>query len=207
MPAVGYPTKLLNANEKVVLDLHPHWRIFLAPGAVVVAALALFILLAWVLDLEGLLVGLSAIPFVFGILWFIYRLIIWRTTYFVVTTDRVIYRSGVVSKSGRNIPLEGITNIASSQTVLERMLGVGDLQIESAGVTGRQRFSDILNPTRVENRIYAEIENAKERDDVRAARAGISVGEELTKLEDLRARGVITAEEFEVQKRRLLDTP
>jgi uncharacterized membrane protein YdbT with pleckstrin-like domain len=202
---VGYPTRLLNDGEEVVVDLHPHWRIFLAPVGLLVLALAGLAVVVYVLEpTEPILTWLAALPAGAALVWFGYRLTVWQTTHFVVTTDRVIYRSGVFSKAGQNIPLERINNVAFSQTVLERLLRVGDLVIESAGTTGRQVFDDVLNPSKVENQIYAEIERAKERDDTRAARAGISVADELTKLEDLRSRGVITEAEFTAQKTRLL---
>ncbi|HUG83367.1 MAG TPA: PH domain-containing protein [Euzebya sp.] len=202
---MGYPTKLLNANETIVLDLHPHWRIFLAPVALLVVALAgLAAVVGVIKPDEPILIMLASVPAAVGLVWFGFRLVLWRTTHFVVTTDRVIYRSGIISKAGQNIPLERINNVAFSQTVLERLLRVGDLVIESAGTTGRQVFDDVLNPSKVENRIYAEIENAKERDDTRAARAGISVADELSKLEQLRRQGVISEEQFEAQKARLL---
>ena len=52
--------------------------------------------------------------------------------------------------------------------------------------------------------LNAEIEKAKERDDVRAATAGISPAGPLVKFEDLRARGVISQQEFDAQKNRIL---
>ncbi|MEE8599994.1 PH domain-containing protein [Euzebya tangerina] len=202
---MGYPRRLLNDNEEIVLDLNPHWRIFLAPGLLLLIALAALVAVPSLIeDAESWVTIVSAIPLGLGLIWFAYRYATWRTTHFVVTTDRVIYRSGIISKAGQNIPLERINNVAFSQTAIERLLRVGDLAIESAGETGRQTFEDVLNPSKVENRIYAEIERAAERDDTRAARAGISVADELTKLEDLRRRGVITVEEFEAQKAKLL---
>lgn len=202
---MGYPRKLLNEHEEIVLDLNPHWRIFLAPAGLLVLALALLVVVAAIIDDAATpLVIASAIPLVAGLAWFGYRYTVWRTTHFVVTTDRVIYRSGIVSKAGQNIPLERITNVGSSQTALERLLRVGDLTIESAGESGRQTFSDVLHPSSVENRIYAEIEGAKARDERRAAQAGMSVADEIAKLETLRRQGVISDAEFEEQKARLL---
>ena len=202
---MAYPTRLLNEGEQVVLDLNPHWRIFLAPGLLLLIALAGLVAVPTLIDNDETWVTIAAaVPLALGLVWFAVRYAVWRTTHFVVTTDRVIYRSGVISKAGQNIPLERINNVAFSQTALERLLRVGDLAIESAGETGRQTFADVLNPSKVENRIYAEIERAGARDDTRAARAGISVADELTKLEQLRSRGVITPEEFEAQKARLL---
>ncbi|CAN5504092.1 PH domain-containing protein [soil metagenome] len=202
---MGYPTKLLNDNEEIVLDLHPHWRMFLAPGGLLVLALVGLIVVPDLLGQnEPIARAVAAVPAVAGLAWFVWRLIRWRSTHFVVTTDRVIFRSGVISKAGQNIPLERINNVAFSQTVLERMLRVGDLVIESAGTTGRQVFDDVLRPSRVENQIYAQIERSKERDDTRAARAGISVADELAKLEELRRQGVIDEQQFQSQKARLL---
>lgn len=202
---MGYPTRLLNDDEQIVLDMHPHWRIFLAPGLLLLAALAVVLVLAYAVQPQNpLLIIVAAVPLAAGLVWFGFRYTVWKTTHFVVTTDRVIYRSGVVSKAGQNIPLERINNVAFSQTPIERMLRVGDLVIESAGETGRQVFADVLEPSKVENRIYKEMELAGERDDVRAARAGISIADELTKLEELRRRGVLSDEEFIAQKNRLL---
>jgi uncharacterized membrane protein YdbT with pleckstrin-like domain len=202
---VGYPTKLLNPNESIVLDLHPHWRIFLAPiGLLLVGLAAVFVVVNVLRPAEPMLDYASGIPVAIALVWFGYRFTVWKTTHFVVTSDRVIYRSGVVSKAGQNIPLERINNVAFSQSILERMLRVGDLTIESAGETGRQIFSDVYNPSAVENRIYAEIEGSKERDEKRAAGHSVSVGDELQKLEQLRRDGVITDAEFQSQKARLL---
>lgn len=203
---MGYPRKLLNEGEDIVLDLNPHWRIFLAPAGLLVIALALLLGVTLLIDdVPTAVVVLAAVPLVLGVLWFGYRYTEWRTTHFVVTTDRVIYRSGIVAKAGQNIPLEGITNVGSSQTALERLLRVGDLTIESAGESGRQTFRDVLHPSKVENRIYAEIENAQVRDERRAATAGLSVADELAKLEQLRRQGIISDADFEQQKRRLLN--
>ena len=58
-------------------------------------------------------------------------------TYFVVTSRRVIYRSGVVSKRGVEIPLERINNINFHQRLIDRIIGAGDLDIESAGKDGQ----------------------------------------------------------------------
>ena len=55
----------------------------------------------------------------------------------MLTTDRVIYRSGVVAKHGIEIPLQRINTIFFSQRIFERLLGLGDLKIESASETGR----------------------------------------------------------------------
>ena len=44
--AVPYPRKLLNDNETIVLDLHPHWWYFVEAAVALVAAIAFAIVVA-----------------------------------------------------------------------------------------------------------------------------------------------------------------
>lgn len=201
---MGYPRKLLNPDEQIVLDLNPHWRIFFAPAALLLLALVGVVVVVQVLDVDPTIEVASAIPALLAAIWFTWRFIVWRSTHFVLTSDRVIYRSGVVSKTSQNIPLERINNVAFTQSVIERLLRSGDLIIESAGESGRQTFADVLTPSKVENRIYAEMEAAKARDDRRAGSASISPAQELARFAELRADGVISEAEFQAQKTRLL---
>lgn len=144
---------------------------------------------------------------------FIMRYFSWRTTHFVVTTERCIYRSGIAKKSGIEIPLERINTVFFSQTLFERLLKAGDLGIESAGEGSRQSFSDIKNPLHVQNLIYMQMEDNENRkysrigDEARLAAvgaSGLSVAEQLEKLSSLRDSGVLSPEEFEQQKAALL---
>ena len=79
-------------------------------------------------------------------------------TYFVVTSRRVIYRSGVISKRGVEIPLERINNINFHQRLIDRIIGAGDLDIESAGKDGQSHFDFIRHPDGVQHEIYRQME-------------------------------------------------
>ncbi|CAB4570184.1 unannotated protein [freshwater metagenome] len=147
-------------------------------------------------------VGLAAI--IVSMSWLIVALIKWRTTYFVVTSHRLIYRQGVVARNGVEIPLERVNNVNFAQTIFERLLQVGDLLVESGGQEGQQVFSDIARPEEVQNIIHSTIQRDKQqRFEGAPSLAGIA--HELERLEGLRDRGVLTQEEFEEQKRRLID--
>jgi len=145
--------------------------------------------------------GMAAI--IVGAAWVLVDLTKWRTTYFVVTSHRLIYRQGVVSRDGVEIPLERVNNVNFGQSVLERMLGVGDLLIESGGQDGQQTFSDIAQPERVQNIIHSTIQA---RGGIRSGATSepMSIAGEIERLEALRDRGSITDDEFFEQKRRLL---
>lgn len=207
-----FPRKLLNDDEDVVLDLHPHWWFFAPHIAALVGALALGVVVLAVGDLPGAVgaaVGLIVLAclIVFGV-----RYSQWITINFVVTTDRLIYRHGVIAKHGIEIPLERVNTVFFSQSIFERMVGSGDLVIESAGEMGRQNFSNVRKPSAVQNEIYKQMEANENRkfDRVGAnlegglSGGGLSVAEQLEKLEGLRDRGSITEEQYEAQKALLL---
>jgi uncharacterized membrane protein YdbT with pleckstrin-like domain len=214
---VPFPRKLLNDDEEIVLDLHPHWWFFAPPLLALVAALVLGIL-ALVNDVHTALkipVGLL----VLGLLvWFGWRYLRWITTNFVVTTDRLIYRHGVLSKHGIEIPLDRVNTVFFRQSIFERIVSAGDLVIESASETGRQRFSNVRKPSAVQNEIYRQIEANENRKYDRvgvSAAAGTtasqraddteSIPAQIRQLDELRKQGLLTEEEFTRKKQQLLD--
>jgi uncharacterized membrane protein YdbT with pleckstrin-like domain len=200
---VAFPRKLLNDGEQVVLDLIPHWSTLALPVAVLVAVLAATI--AGETFNHDLGLGL-AVVLVVVIGWVALRVARRQTTNLVLTTDRLIHRVGIVAKRGKEIPLERVNDIGYHQSVFERMIGTGDLSIESAGARSREVFSDIPRPAVVQNEIYRQMEAcAMRRTDRAAAPRDLSVPEQLEKLDDLRQRGIITWAEFDAKKQQLLD--
>ncbi len=203
-----FPRKYLNEGEDIVLELRPHWFFLAGPAVALVLALALAIGVSS--RVAGDVERLAMIPLLLLILvalvWFVARYAQWATTTFVVTTDRLIHRSGVISKSGREIPLERLNDVSFHSTIFQRMLGAGDLLIESAGERGQQLFSSFPHPERTQNLIHHQIELAQARDADRiAGRREMSPLDQLEKLEELRQRGVISQAEFDVKKAKLLD--
>lgn len=201
---MAYPSRLLNDNETVTVDLHPHWRFLAAPVVALVAAIVAGIVTLIVTDVDtatrtaAVWVSIAAIGL--SALWLIVRYSRWLTTHFVITSRRVIFRAGLLTKRGIEIPLERVNTVHFRQGVLERLVGSGDLLIESGGESGQQRFTDIRQPDRVQRVIHAEMENRG----VRPAGSG-DVADQLERLESMLERGTLTREEFDRQKQRLLD--
>ncbi|MDQ1366045.1 MAG: hypothetical protein QOE57_2087, partial [Acidimicrobiaceae bacterium] len=130
----------------------------------------------------------------------------WATTSLVLTNHRLIHRSGILAKSGREIPLDHINDISYRQRVFERLIGAGDVVIESAGEGGKETFEDLPHPGRIQNEIYRQIEASKTRmADRMAGRQELSIPEQIEKLDELRSRGVLTQAEFDAKKAQLLD--
>jgi len=209
-PAMPFPRKLLNSYEEITVDLHPHWIYFAQPALMLTGAIAVAIVVLSLTDgsLQNVLAFLTVALIVVGSCWVIVRYLKWTSTNFVITTHRLIFRQGIFAKHGVEIPLERVMNVNFNQSILERIVGAGDLLIESGGKDGQQRFSDIRKPEQVMNLIHAQVESNSNRHDQPAAAppppVSVDVAGQLEKLEGLRSRGTITPEEFEEQKRRLL---
>ena len=206
---MAYPRKLLNENETVELDLRPHWW-FLVPRTSVLVLAVLVGIWAMTADQDWVQIP-AGILVLAALIWFGIRYAGWATTNFVVTSDRIIYRSGVLTKRGIEIPLDRINTVVFHQGPFERILGAGDLEIESAGSTP-SRFTDIRKPAIVQAEIYKQSEANENRKFDRVTdnlesiggSPGLSVAEQLEKLEGLHARGSITPEQYEAQKAKLL---
>jgi len=200
---MAFPPKLLNEGETVVLDLHPHWWYLSGPVAVVVVVLAGTIA-AQATGAPTAVKLLMVALVVVATGWLLRRYLKWHTNNFVLTSDRLVHRAGVIAKHGREIPLDHINDISYNQSVFERIIGAGDLIIESAGERGEVVFPDLPKPGRIQNEIYRQIEGVKVRQRTPVA-AQLSIPEQIDKLDELRQRGVLTQAEFDAKKTDLLN--
>jgi uncharacterized membrane protein YdbT with pleckstrin-like domain len=207
---VAFPRRVLIEGEQLVLELRPHWIALVWPIAVAALVVVAWILaLVWGPDSGGgralMFWAATVVALLLLVGYVLPRVVAWWTSIFVVTTDRIIHRRGLVAKSSMEIPLEAINDVRFEQGVFERMIGAGSLVIESAGERGRQVFGDIRHPEDVQREIYAQGEVNKQRMyQGGPPRGAPSTTGELERLADLRDRGVLTQEEFETQKRRIL---
>lgn len=196
----------LNENEELILDIHPHWWYFAQSGGAAITAIVLWVAGASRVDggFWGWLPKTLAVVAALSLVWLGWEYLQWRFTNFAITNSRVIFQQGLVSKKGVEIPLDRVNNVNFNQTIIERILGAGDLLIESGGQDGQQRFTDIQRPQEVKKILLNHVQR---RIDLRAG-VGQSnptdVATQLEKLEGLLQRGSLTHEEFEGEKRRLL---
>ena len=207
---MGYPTRLLSEDEVIESQFRPHWSGILREGLIVLVGIALAIVLRIFFEELSywVYVALAAVV----VLLITRGLVRWMTTLHVITNERLIYRAGFIAKSGTEIPLEVIQNVAFNQTIIERIFGTGDLMIESAGTHGQTRYRDIPNPEGVQSLIYRMREiRISEVESGNAARRRLSGGEstestasQLEKLAGLHDQGKLTDAEFEAEKAKLL---
>ncbi|MCW2533711.1 MAG: uncharacterized protein JWP62_3281 [Blastococcus sp.] len=173
-----YPDKLLAEDEEVARHLHPHW-------------LTLFWPVVWFLVVVGGgSFGMAAIPA--GRQQGVYRMLIlafavvlllvfvlvpllrWRTTHYVITTHRLLFREGIMSRRGRDIGLSRITDVSYRQTLWDRIINSGTLTIESAGDSGATVLKQIPDSEGVQQLLNFMVEEDADR---RAQESAGYVGE------------------------------
>lgn len=212
---MAFPKRFLTEGEEIAVAVRPHWIALVWPVtvAVVIAAGVIFALTK--IDnatAKLVILGAGLLLFAFYPLrWFIR----WATSHFVVTNERLIHLRGLIAKGSMEIPLQRINDVRFDQNIIQRILGAGNLIVESAGERGREVFDNVRNPESIQKTIYEKAEAremgiaattapAPEAPGPPPAAPRASVTEELTRLADLRDRGVLTPEEFEAQKAKLL---
>lgn len=209
-PHMKFPPKLLAEHEEVVFDLRPHWVALVAPALWTVGALMALWLGYRASDAifdGGATTAKSFVGAVVTVAWIILALVPalrWAFTMFVLTTDRLIVREGIVAKKSKEIPLERINDVAFKQSILERMLGAGDLIVESAGERGQNVIRNVRKPEEVQLLIYKEAEKNNARMVAPRPPSEDSIPEQIEALARLRDQGALTDAEFEAKKKELL---
>lgn len=164
---MAFPEDMLTDDEHVVLHLHPHWKALVGPVAVLVLAVAAVVAGFLLLPAgTGGTVALYAIAVagLVAVSWLTVRpFLIWRTTHYVFTNERVVLQYGVLSRERRDIPLNRVNDHSMSQRFSERLLGCGTLTIESAGERGQTVLADIPGVGRVQTTLYELVENHHDR--------------------------------------------
>jgi uncharacterized membrane protein YdbT with pleckstrin-like domain len=199
---MAYPEKLLSPGEQVMSEFRPHWSGIVKEAILSILALVLIVLVA--------VQGFSWGPWAIGALILVWLLLVargfirWFTTQHVITTERVIHRMGMISKQGKEIPLEVINDVAFNQLAWERIFGTGDLLIESAGTHGQSKYTDIPDPEAIQSLIYKVREDRQHALQSGGGPAVESPASQLATLSRLHDEGKLSDAEFEAQKQKLL---
>jgi uncharacterized membrane protein YdbT with pleckstrin-like domain len=167
---MGYPENLLTEGEGVVYDMRPHWRVLFFPAVVLILLVFATVLLVssvpsgwtwayWVVAAGALFVL---------VVWVVRPVIRWATSQYVLTTRRVIVRSGIIARQGRDMPLARVNDCHFRYGVIDRLLGCGDLIVESAGETGRLTIAAVPDVELIQREIF----RLHEEDDVRRRQDG-----------------------------------
>jgi uncharacterized membrane protein YdbT with pleckstrin-like domain len=162
--------------------------------------------LAWnLLGSEPLALAAGAVALV--LLGFtLFKLLVLRSHDYVLTNRRVILEEGIVSRRSMDASLGKINNVEHRQTLWGRLLGYGDVEIDTASETGTTRFAGISRPLDFKREILGATELYRQAGAVLpvAAAAPLSPAEKIRQLKGLLDEGLISPQEFEVKRRELL---
>ncbi len=204
-----WPEDVLTDDEDIVVAFRQHWKLLAVPFAWFVGVLIVLVVIFLWLPVGGAFELILDVLVLAAFGWFVVRPVVdWWMTRYVLTTERLITRKGLIARSGIEIPLERITNVNFSQSLWERFLGAGDLLMESAGTTGQSRFANIPRPDQFASVLY----NARERRTL-ALQGGSATGDakgddaidKLSRLKQLRDDGIISDTEYEEKRKKLLE--
>ena len=157
----------LTDDEELVLRLHPHWKTLVRPLLFAVLVVAAALVLEVVIPpgsmaaVERLVVAAVAILAV--MLWLMVPVLRWRTTLYELTTRRLRMRDGIVTRHGRDIPLARINDVSFTKGLLDRLLGSGQLVVESAGEHGQIVLTDIPRVEYTQATLFRLVEEEQRR--------------------------------------------
>jgi uncharacterized membrane protein YdbT with pleckstrin-like domain len=162
-----YPDKLLADDEEVVRHLHPHWLTVFWP------------VVRFLLVVGGTSFGAALIPdgrqqglyrlalLVVAVVLLLVTVVVpvarWRTTHYVITTHRLLFREGILARRGRDLGLGRITDVSYTQTLWERLISSGTLTIETAGDGGATVLQRIPDSDGVQQLINHMVEEDADR--------------------------------------------
>lgn len=201
-----YPRRYLVEGEKVIVERGLHWVRLLVPVSRAVLLFsgcgAGFLLWKNAPRWFGLVLG---IIFVATLGYLFLKVMAFRSTQFVLTNRRIIYRSGVFRRASRDIPLGSVQRLETRRPLLRRMIGVGDLKISSTGEGEAEPFYDLRRPGELESLIHKAMEDC-EADRIRKAMTPeptVDPHDQHQRMVELHHRGVITVDELEHFRRSL----
>jgi len=153
---MGFSMKHFTHDEVLVLDLHPHWWRFVKPVVVIIFTLAALANTHRIPNnfLSDLALIIAQVFTALAVLNLALQTLKWYRTHFVLTSQRVIFQSGVIARSRIEISLHKINLVTFHQSIFERLINAGDIIIESGAEDGMETFTDVRDPQNVQAYIH-----------------------------------------------------
>lgn len=141
------PADQLGEGERVVLETREHWKHLLGVIGVTLLAIAGLVLVLIFAPDEGFFTWLRTVAWiVFGLIILIFAVWPWLTWFmkgYTLTNERLVTRTGVITRKGRDIPLDRINDVAFEQGLIDRMVKAGTLKVSAASEEGMVILVDI----------------------------------------------------------------
>lgn len=201
-----YPKRHLLEGEAIIDERGTH-LIKLAPNVFVVLVIfaglgAGFVLWKSAPTWFGIALGTV---FFASLVYLFTKLLMFRSTQVVLTSNRLIFRSGIFRRESRDIPLGSIIDLGSRQTLLKRVVGLGDVELRINAQNEPVVLRDLSHPKQLVALVHGATE-ALERTRVLAVIAEsqpVDLDKEHRRLISLHRKGVITQQELADRTRSL----
>lgn len=200
----------LKDGEEVALETRKHFFTLWLP--IMVTAIALTVtLIFW---------GWTFILLIVALLWLAYKMMERNHNIWVVTNLRIIDEEGIFNVSTKESPLDKINNVSYSATIFGRIFGYGNVEIQTAAETGStvyymvespRELKDVITQMQEDYKTLLSRRQAKEMAESLGAHlgkvgGGTGIASELEKLAELKAKGILTEDEFQAAKNKLLNS-
>ena len=148
---MGYVERHLLPGERVLYKTRLHWGVFIKPALVVLVGGALMVLLRPVQDPRWLWMMGAAVTLI-GLLWGLVHYVEVMTSEFAVTTSRLIFKVGLISRYTTELLLSKVESIGVQQGLMGRLLNHGDLTVTGTG-GAREVFRRVRDPIGFRNHV------------------------------------------------------
>lgn len=155
-----YIERTITEHEKLVLSFGYHWTYFMTGRYMRLFALATAVALIPVVAVVAGVLFLTSWPFWYSLpalllavpsYWFWWSYI--TSDVRIVTTKRIIFKQGFLSRSTNELKLSAIEAITVEQSIWGRILRVGTLNIIGRGDGNKLRFVSVKRPIRTKHAI------------------------------------------------------
>jgi uncharacterized membrane protein YdbT with pleckstrin-like domain len=209
---MSYIEKNLLQNEEITYRANLHWITFFGPLLLITAAGVSFLFssigqdenLNSILNYAGIIFILVSIFIGFS------SLIAFLTSEFGVSNQRVLIKVGFIKRSTFELLLNKVESFQVDQSIMGRILGYGTILVSGTGM-GSEEFKNIADPLELKKNVQQSVKEYERNYHQGKTPAlvnksdSVSVADEINKLVELKEKGVLTEDEFEEQKRKLLD--
>lgn len=148
---MGYVERHLLSGERLLYKTRLHWVLFVKPALVVLAGVILVVLLRQVQDPRWLWIFGAAVALV-GLVWAFVHYVEVMTSEFAVTTSRLIFKVGLISRYTTELLLAKVESIGVQQGLIGRVLSYGDLTVTGTG-GAREVFRRVRDPIGFRNHV------------------------------------------------------
>ena len=198
----------LKKDEKLIFQSQPHWFTLVGPAIITLIALTI----GFAVGGAGILIGVLCIGY------FIYKVVERSNNLWAVTNLRVIDEFGVFSNNSKESPLDKINNVSYNQSFWGKIFGYGNIQIQTAAEIGSTTYVAVENPKELKDTITHMQEEYKHHQIKKQATELASaivagqqnnkpdVASELEKLHELKQKGILTEDEYNGRKTKILNS-